>query len=183
MITSQTLTANTTWTMAGSPYWVQDTLRVGAGVRLTIEPGVVVKIGNPSNSYGSIIVDGQLAALGTSAAPVVFTSHRDDSIAGDTNGDGGATTPARGDWYHIYFSNTATTQSVIDRAVIQYGGQRVSGVCHASATVDVTAQASLSLTNSDLKHAMNSSLSTAPGTGTVRVANNRFSESKCAPLR
>ncbi|GAB4098176.1 hypothetical protein [Sinomonas halotolerans] len=95
VITNQTLTANTTWTTAGSPYWIQNELTINAGVRLTIEPGVVVKIGNPSDRYGRISVNGQLIALGTSAAPVVFTSHRDDSIAGDTNGDGGATVPAR----------------------------------------------------------------------------------------
>lgn len=179
VITSQTLTADTVWTTAGSPYWVQNTLRVNVGVRLTIEPGVIVKIGNPADRYGRIIVDGQLIVRGTAAAPVIFTSHRDDSIGGDTNGDGAATSPARGDWYDIYFSDTAKVQSVIDRARILYGGYGSGNACAGSASVKVYAGASLSLTNSDLQHSQYAGVRVAPNAGDVRVANNRFYDSGC----
>lgn len=177
VITNQTLTSDTVWTTAESPYWVQNRLKVAAGVRLTIEPGVVVKIGNSSDRYGEIIVDGHLAARGTVAAPIVFTSHRDDSIGGDTNGDGSSTSPARGDWYHIYLSSTGS--SLIDRASVQYGGYGSGGICGPYAELKVTAGAALSLTNSDLRHSQYAGVAVASGAKEVRVANNRFSESGC----
>ncbi|WP_460985749.1 DUF6531 domain-containing protein, partial [Sinomonas halotolerans] len=179
VISSLTLSADTTWTTAGSPYWVQNRLTVGAGVRLTIEPGVVVKIGNPADAFGRIDVKGQLVARGTPAAPIVITSHRDDSVAGDTNGDGGATAPARGDWYHIYFTTDATVQSVIDRSVIQYGGSGSGGVCGPYAELKLASSASLSLTNSDLLQSQYAGVHIASGAGEVRIANNKFYESYC----
>ncbi|MCA4135320.1 DUF6531 domain-containing protein [Arthrobacter sp. M4] len=177
VITNQTLYSDTVWTVSGSPYWVQDNLSVAAGVRLTIEPGVIVKLGNPSDKYGRMTIYGQLVARGTAAAPVIFTSHRDDSIGGDTNGDGAATAPARGDWYMINFTNSATTQSVIDRSKIQYGGY-AGGGC-ASGSLWVSSKASLSLTNSDLQNIQSAGVYVAGGAGDVRVANNRFYDSAC----
>ncbi len=182
VITSQTLTADTVWTTADSPYWVQNRLKVAAGVRLTIEPGVVVKIGNSSDRYGQISVDGQLVVRGSSAAPVVFTSHRDDSIGGDTNGDGAATSPAPGDWYHIYFSDSAKVQSVIDRARILYGAYGSGHVCSTYASVTAAAGSSLSLTNSDLQHSQYAGVNVSSGAADVRVANNRFSDSGCGAV-
>ncbi|WP_460985655.1 DUF6531 domain-containing protein, partial [Sinomonas halotolerans] len=86
----------------------------------------------------------------------------------------------RGDWYHIYFSSSATDQSVVDRAVIQYGGYGSGGnTCQPYALMNVAGPASLSVTNSDFKHSQYSGVSSSSGTGTVRVANNRFSDSGC----
>ncbi|MFB0534904.1 MAG: invasin domain 3-containing protein [Anaerolineae bacterium] len=66
-----TITADTVWTEAGSPYVVTDTLTVSEGVTLTIEPGVVVKFDDDK----SLIVHGKLYAVGTPAKPILFTSN------------------------------------------------------------------------------------------------------------
>lgn len=174
-----TISTNTTWTAAGAPYWIQGTLKVADGVRLTIEPGVVVKLGNASNNNATLQIDGQLVARGTAAAPIVFTSAKDDTVAGDTNGDGAATSPAKGDWQNIRLTAGAAPQSVIDRASIQYGGYGTGGICAPAAEITVASGASLSVTNSDFRQSKYSGVSVESGAGDVRIANNRFYESTC----
>ncbi len=63
-----TITSNTTWTVSGSPYIVQQNVTVNQNVELTIEPGVTVKF----RSGKSIIVHGQLRAVGTKEKPIPF---------------------------------------------------------------------------------------------------------------
>ena len=118
---SGTISSDTTWTLADSPFVLEGTVTVSTGVTLTLQPGVVVK-GNYNPSYSSVLlVNGTLVADGTAAQPIVFTSFRDDSFGGDTNGDGSATVPAKGDWIGLAFYGSSTG-NVLDNVVVRYGG-------------------------------------------------------------
>jgi RHS repeat-associated protein len=90
------ITTSTTWTLANSPYVVSGTINIQSPAVLTIQPGVVVKFDAGASLLAK--AGATLTANGTALAPITFTSLKDDSIAGDTNGDGTATTPAAGDW-------------------------------------------------------------------------------------
>ncbi len=84
-------TCNTVWDAYGSPYVVQDNITIQTGCNLFIKAGVIIKAAASSLTvnYG-----GTLDIYGTAAQPVTFTSIHDDSVGGDSNANGGATTPA-----------------------------------------------------------------------------------------
>ena len=111
------ITENTTWTLSGSPYLVTADLTIHEGVTLTINAGVAVKV-----KYRQIHVKGTLIADGNASQKIYFTSWKDDEAGGDTNGDGSASSPSRGDWTCLHFYSTSTDNNVLDNVEIRYGG-------------------------------------------------------------
>ncbi len=109
------ITVPTTWT--AGVYWVKNNITVNSGVTLTLAPGVIVKMA-PSTQ---IAVTGSLSVQSTYDSLVVFTSERDDSYGGDSNGDNDATSPAPGNWTYVYFANAASLANVI----VKYGSNNM----------------------------------------------------------
>ncbi|MBX7243104.1 MAG: T9SS type A sorting domain-containing protein [Bacteroidia bacterium] len=70
---------STSWTLAGSPYLITGPIVVFPGKTLTIEPGVIVKVQANTDTITGISqnyleIRGNLVAVGTPSAPIVFTT-------------------------------------------------------------------------------------------------------------
>ncbi|HAX94172.1 MAG TPA: hypothetical protein DCY25_09570, partial [Bacteroidales bacterium] len=81
----QNITANTTWT-TGNIYILEGRITVVSGVTLTIQPGVIVKgrEGSESNATALMIArGGKIMAEGTADSPIIFTSVSDNIIPGE----------------------------------------------------------------------------------------------------
>jgi predicted outer membrane repeat protein len=120
MVTAQTnvsgpVTANTNWTLAGSPYIVVGNTLVQEGITLTIAAGVTVKF----NDQMALQVDGELIAIGNINTLITFTSAKPS--------------PEPDDWDYISFSNTSAdavfdgngqyvSGSIIEYCIVQYAG-------------------------------------------------------------
>ncbi len=121
-IVSGTIATSTTWYASAGPYVVNSPITVSAGATLTISPGTVVK----TRGYGfytaqGIFVDGKLIADGNALMPIVFTSYLDDSVGGDTNGDGASSAPARQDWSGIIVRSGGEVSLTYTK--LRYGGK------------------------------------------------------------
>ncbi len=85
-------------------------------VTLSLAPGTVVKVPNGRYLWAR---EGMISAIGTPAEPIVLTATSDDSIGGDSNGDGNATSPYRGWWESIYLD---TPGNVLENVEVRYAG-------------------------------------------------------------
>ena len=108
--TSGTLSSNTTFSAANSPYVVTSDLIVPAGVTLTLEPGVVLKFQQGVN----LRVIGTLLVRGTAASKITFQGHH-----GSTWGGASFEQP--------------TTQSIITHLVLRDASRGVDATIYPSA--------------------------------------------------
>jgi len=94
------ITKNTAWAPSTpTTYVVESTVTVAAGATLSVGPNAIVKF-ETGNSVG-LSIAGSLIVSGTPTTLVRFTSINDDSVGGDTNGDGDDTVPGPGAWNGI----------------------------------------------------------------------------------
>ena len=100
------ISADTTWTVAGSPYVVCGTFQatILPGATLTIEPGVRVEF----DSNGKLNVEGGLNAIGSPTQPITFTG----------------STPTPGLWGGIVVNQYSTQPAVanLDWIILEYAG-------------------------------------------------------------
>ena len=162
-----TITTNTTWTLAGSPYrllfdgtkWPT----IAAGSILTIEPGV--KIIPQSGGLTALEIQGTLNAIGTASAPIIFTSIKDsDGLA--------STTPQKGDWLNIAFSQGS--QANLDYVEFRYGGQGIAPPLHEMVNI---VGATVNIKNSKFSNSQSTALHLMDSSGVIE--NSIFSDNNC----
>ena len=130
VIAPSSISTNITWT-SDNIYVVQSSTTVQPGITLTVQPGTVVKFQSSSYMY----IKGTLQASGTSDNNIIFTSYKDDTYGGDTNGDGTSTTPAKGDWNCIQSYTGGNINCSYNR--IRYGGKYAAMVYSAGGGLNI----------------------------------------------
>lgn len=126
------------------------TVTVPTTITLTLNAGAAIKCSGGQQ----FTINGTLIANGTSTNPVFVTSLADDTVFGDTNGDGPSTGTA-GDWRGIVFG-TNSDASVLRFMTVKFGGNSGfaafevtnSDLTIEDCTVSDNASAGLDLNNS-----------------------------------
>ena len=162
-----TYNTNLTWDITDIPYWIKSDITIDPGATLTVAPGVVLKF---EGNTDDLLVHGTLDAQGTTTAPIVLTSGRDDAWGGDTNDDG-ATLPGSSDWggLHLNYSS-ASTPSTLDHVRITYGGSTAYGALDYPVVVDGKTQPDI--TNTVITNNRRNGLTLETGTYTSNLRLN-----------
>ena len=95
------------------PFVVVSDWTIADGTTLNLPLDSVIKF----DTGKQFIVRGLLTSDATSENPTIFTSYRDDTYSGDTNGDGADFEAHPGDWKRILFINK---DIVFQNAIVRY---------------------------------------------------------------
>ena len=112
------ITEPTTW--YGNKIYLIEAWDLYVTSTLTIQPGTIIKFHPTKGPDLTLGGSGTIVAQGTSSDPIIFTSYKDDTYGGDTNGDGTSTQPARKDWGAV--NTNGLNGSVFEYCRFYYGG-------------------------------------------------------------
>lgn len=151
---TENIESTTVWSLENSPYLIRNDISVSNGVTLTIEAGTIIKLEDGK----SIVVDGRLDSLGSANNPVVITSIHDDSVGGDSNGNGSTTLPGEsfsppwGSWVYARWGTVRFapgSSGNLQHTQVRYGG----GSYIYDDFPSIENSGTLSILNSELKSA------------------------------
>ncbi|MCM8785471.1 MAG: carboxypeptidase regulatory-like domain-containing protein [Candidatus Omnitrophica bacterium] len=165
---SGTIDSDQTWN-GTFVHRITSDVTVASGVTLTIEKGAVIKL---EDKKGIIIqAAGKIIAEGTNSQPIIFTSIKDDTVAGDLNGDGNTTEPAAGDWRWIYIEGEA----YFEKVYFYYGGGTASGNWDQTGMIRLAGNGILNLSRCILKDAyFDGVLAWGSGLAMANIENSIF---------
>ena len=115
---SSNITANTTWYAASSPYIVTADIAVNAGIKLTIQPGVVVKFA----AAKKLTVNGILSAVGNAGAAHHLHLDQGRPRRATPTATARPAHPKPGDWGGIIFADSSVDAP--DQAPVRHGALR-----------------------------------------------------------
>lgn len=135
------VTRTQTWFNRGVPYIIDGGWVYVSGTGrpvLTIEPGTTLRFGNDSGLNAGVTGDaGEIKAIGTAEAPIVFTAD--------------AAEPQPGHWGGLVFGRHASSVSRIEHALVEYAGGE-NGTGYDSAAIAVMSDKGGFVRNTAINH-------------------------------